>query len=83
MQRPIRSNRRGGFTGELWHSIESIYARILAHPFLQGLTDGTLTEEGFRYYVLQRTCNACGNVFRLPLTIDQLCRLPGLDSKPY
>jgi hypothetical protein len=53
VQRPIRSNTRGGFTGELWHSIESIYDKILAHPFLQGLTDGTLTEERFRYYVLQ------------------------------
>ncbi len=44
---------RKGFTGELWRSIEDIYAGILAHPFLQGLTDGTLSEERFRYYVLQ------------------------------
>ena len=44
---------RGGFTGELWRSIEGIYAEILAHPFLRGLTDGTLTEERFRFYVLQ------------------------------
>jgi len=45
--------KRERFTNELWHSITSIYSEILAHPFLRGLTDGTLTEECFRYYVLQ------------------------------
>jgi thiaminase (transcriptional activator TenA) len=30
------------FTGELWKSIEPIYAAILRHPFLRGLTDGSL-----------------------------------------
>jgi thiaminase (transcriptional activator TenA) len=44
---------REGFTGELWRSIEDIYAGILTHPFLTGLTSGTLAEERFRYYVLQ------------------------------
>lgn len=44
---------RKGFTGELWRSIEGIYAEILVHPFLTGLTDGTLAEEHFRFYVLQ------------------------------
>jgi thiaminase (transcriptional activator TenA) len=44
---------RKGFTNELWDSITSIYYEILAHPFLRGLTDGTLTEERFRFYVLQ------------------------------
>ncbi|WP_273844164.1 thiaminase II [Rubrobacter calidifluminis] len=42
-----------GFTAELWRSIEDIYAAILAHPFIGGLTDGTLTEERFRHYVIQ------------------------------
>jgi thiaminase (transcriptional activator TenA) len=42
-----------GFTNELWRSITSIYNEILAHPFLRSLTDGTLTEERFRFYVLQ------------------------------
>ena len=42
-----------GFTADLWRSIEDIYTEILAHPFLTGLTDGTLSEECFRYYVLQ------------------------------
>ena len=49
----VSATRRTGFTGELWCSIESTYAEILAHPFLRGLTDGTLTEEQFRFYVLQ------------------------------
>jgi thiaminase (transcriptional activator TenA) len=44
---------RKGFTNELWRSITSIYNEILAHPFLRGLTDSTLTEERFRFYCLQ------------------------------
>lgn len=59
VQRSISSNRRGGFSGELWRSIESIYAEILDHPFLRGLTDGTLPEECFRFYVLQSTFSFC------------------------
>jgi thiaminase/transcriptional activator TenA len=41
------------FTADLWASIEPIYARILAHPFLQGLTDGGLSRERFRFYAVQ------------------------------
>ncbi len=55
MQKSISSNRRGRFSGELWRSIESIYAEILDHPFLRGLTDGTLSSESFLFYVLQDT----------------------------
>lgn len=44
---------RRGFTAELWRSIDHVYAEILAHPFLRGLTDGTLPEKCFRHYVLQ------------------------------
>ena len=44
---------REGFTGELWRSAEPIYANILAHPFLGGLTDGSLPDGCFRHYVLQ------------------------------
>jgi thiaminase/transcriptional activator TenA len=40
-------------TTELWASIEAIYAAILRHPFLRGLTDGTLPRESFRFYVVQ------------------------------
>lgn len=43
----------GEFTQELWRSISPIYARIVEHPFLTGLTDGTLDAEAFRYYAVQ------------------------------
>ena len=41
------------FTGELWRSIEPIYAAILGHPFVRGLTDGSLSRESFRFYAIQ------------------------------
>ena len=41
------------FTKELWASITPIYAAILRHPFLRGLTDGSLSQDAFRYYVIQ------------------------------
>jgi thiaminase/transcriptional activator TenA len=47
------TTQRAGFTGELWRSIDGIYAGILAHPFLRGLTDGTLPADRFEHYVLQ------------------------------
>ena len=37
----------------LWDSIEDIYAAILEHPFVSGLTDGTLDREAFLFYVVQ------------------------------
>ena len=40
-------------TEELWASIEDTYAAILRHPFLTGLTAGTLDREAFRFYVVQ------------------------------
>jgi thiaminase/transcriptional activator TenA len=41
------------FTGELWASIAPIYDAILRHPFLRGLTDGSLARDAFQYYVIQ------------------------------
>src|SRR5258708_26199598 len=41
------------FTDELWHSITGIYEAILAHPFLAGLTDGSLPDGAFAFYVVQ------------------------------
>ena len=41
------------FTSELWRSIEPIYAAILRHPFLRGLTDGSLPRESFKFYAVQ------------------------------
>ena len=41
------------FTKELWAAMEPIYTAILAHPFVRGLTDGSLSREAFRFYVVQ------------------------------
>jgi thiaminase/transcriptional activator TenA len=41
------------FTDELWQGSADIYDAILAHPFLAGLTDGSLPQDAFAYYVLQ------------------------------
>ena len=43
----------GSFTGELWEDIAGIYAAILAHPFLAGLSDGSLARDAFAFYVVQ------------------------------
>jgi len=40
-------------TASLWSDIEDVYAAILAHPFVTGLTDGTLSRESFRHYIVQ------------------------------
>ena len=41
------------FTKELWAAMEPIYGAILAHPFVRGLTDGSLSRDSFRFYVVQ------------------------------
>jgi thiaminase/transcriptional activator TenA len=41
------------FTKELWAAMEPIYGAILVHPFVRGLTDGSLSRESFRFYVVQ------------------------------
>lgn len=41
------------FTQQLWNPIRPIYARTLQHPFLTGLTDGTLPRESFEFYLIQ------------------------------
>lgn len=37
----------------MWHDSEPVYAAILEHPFLTGLTDGSLPADRFGYYVAQ------------------------------
>lgn len=37
----------------LWSDVEHLHARILAHPFVTGLTDGSLPHEAFRHYIVQ------------------------------
>ncbi|HXG14659.1 MAG TPA: thiaminase II [Calidithermus sp.] len=41
------------FTDDLWSAIAPIYGAILDHPFVRGLTDGTLPRPAFRFYAVQ------------------------------
>ena len=41
------------FTGELWTAMTPIYETILRHPFVTGLTDGSLPRDSFRFYAVQ------------------------------
>jgi len=43
----------GAFTDGLWDSAAGIYERIREHPFLTGLTDGTLPHDAFEHFVVQ------------------------------
>ena len=40
-------------TADLWDGITGIYEAILEHPFVTGLTDGSLPEDAFAFYVVQ------------------------------
>jgi thiaminase/transcriptional activator TenA len=41
------------WSAQLWSEIEPIFDAILAHPFLTGLTDGSLDGDVFAHYVAQ------------------------------
>ena len=41
------------FSAELWQGVAGVYDAILAHPFLTGLTDGSLPHDAFAFYVVQ------------------------------
>ncbi len=41
------------FRDELWAVIAPVHARILRHPFVTGLTDGSLPMDSFAHYVWQ------------------------------
>lgn len=41
------------FSAQLWESIAPLYRAIQQHPFVKGLSDGSLSRECFRFYVLQ------------------------------
>jgi thiaminase/transcriptional activator TenA len=49
----LAGDRSHTFCAQLWESIGDIYGAILAHPFITGLTDGTLPVESFAFYVVQ------------------------------
>ncbi len=41
------------FAQSLWKAAAPIYQKTIRHPFLTGLTDGTLPKERFKFYMLQ------------------------------
>jgi thiaminase/transcriptional activator TenA len=41
------------FTDSLWASVKTIYPQTLQHPFLRGISAGTLTKDRFQFYLLQ------------------------------
>jgi thiaminase/transcriptional activator TenA len=41
------------FTELLWAQIQPLFNTILSHPFIRGLTDGSLQLEQFRFYIVQ------------------------------
>jgi len=41
------------FTAELWAGIDGTYRSILEHPFISGLTGGSLERDSFAFYVVQ------------------------------
>jgi thiaminase/transcriptional activator TenA len=49
----VTSPDSDGFTAELWAAGASTYDAIVAHPFLAGLSAGTLPREAFAYFVAQ------------------------------
>ena len=40
-------------TGEMWERARPVYEKTLRHPFLTGLTDGTLPRNRFQFYLEQ------------------------------
>src|ERR1700721_1906611 len=53
MAESVACDREHSYSARLWESIGDIYRAILAHPFITGLTDGTLPAESFAFYVVQ------------------------------
>ncbi len=41
------------WTARLWASVTGTYDAILTHPFVTGLTDGSLPDPAFRYFLAQ------------------------------
>lgn len=49
----IGPNEPGSWTTALWSEIAPIFDAIVAHPFVTGLTDGSLASDAFAGYVAQ------------------------------
>ena len=68
----------GSFTGTLWASGADVYQRILAHPFLAGLADGSLERASFRFYVVQDAHYLDGFARALALAAAKAPDTPGI-----
>lgn len=53
MSPTIGARNPGSWSARLWTDIEPIFAAILTHPFITGLTDGSLDEDAFARYIAQ------------------------------
>jgi thiaminase/transcriptional activator TenA len=53
MTSPAIATQRQALTGEMWSAVSPTYEAIIRHPFLQGLVDGSLSADRFRFYVIQ------------------------------
>ena len=42
-----------GWSGEAWRAALPVFKKILVHPFVAGLADGTLPQDVFAYYIRQ------------------------------
>jgi thiaminase (transcriptional activator TenA) len=49
----VSNDAGASFSAELWAAMAPTYDAILRHPFLTGLTDGSLDERAFAFYVVQ------------------------------
>lgn len=49
----IAQDRPLTFTQQLWEDAGPIYRQTLDHPFLRGLSDGSLPKERFKFYMRQ------------------------------
>lgn len=49
----IGTDRPGSWSTRLWTEIDSTYQAVTAHPFVSGLTDGSLDAAAFAQYVAQ------------------------------
>lgn len=47
------ANSTNRFSAELWSGIDGTYQAILEHPFITGLTDGSLERAAFEFYIVQ------------------------------
>jgi len=65
------------FSAELWQGVTGVYDAILAHPFLTGLTDGTLPSDAFAFYVVQDAIYLHGYAQALALVAS---RAPGAEQ---